>query len=311
MSDTTHGEAHTGPIRTPGQLLLAVFFSFIIPVFAIIGLVYYVVSANKPAGAQQAENFVLGGVDVGDREKGVMARIQKVGSVEIRDANRPLKAGEEVFKAQCTACHTAGVAGAPKIGDTAAWSARIQTGFEALVKSALVGKGAMPAQGGGDFEDVEIARAVAYLANTAGAKYAEPQRPAAGAATTAQAPATAPAATAMPAVAMAAVAPATAALTAPAAPAAVAPMAATQVAGAAGGGEALYKQACSVCHVAGVANAPKLGDKAAWAPRIQQGVPMLVQSVIKGKGAMPPRGGSTAPDAEIRAAVEYMVGVSK
>ncbi len=315
MSDTTQGEAHTGPIRTPGQLLLAVFFSFIIPVFAIIGLVYYVVSANKPAGARQAENFVLGGVDVGDRDKGVMARIQKVGSVEIRDANRPLKAGEEVFKAQCTACHTAGVAGAPKIGDTAAWSARIQTGFEALVKSALNGKGAMPAQGGGDFDDVEIARAVAYLANTAGATYAEPQRPAVGAATTAQAPAAVPAAppaAAMSAVAMAAVAPATAAPTPPpAARAAVAPMAATQVAGAAGGGEALYKQACAVCHVAGVANAPKLGDKAAWAPRIQQGVPMLVQSVIKGKGAMPPKGGSTAPDAEIQAAVEYMVGASK
>ena len=305
MSDTTQGEAHTGPIRTPGQPLLAVFFSFIIPVFAIIGLVYYVVSANKPAGAQLAENFVLGGVDVGDRDKGVMFRIQKIGSVEIRDANRPLKAGEEVFKAQCTACHTAGVAGAPKIGDIAAWSARIQTGFEALVKSALAGKGAMPPQGGGDFDDVEIARAVAYMANAAGAKYAEPQRPAAAAAATAQAPAAAVAAA--PA-AMAVATPATAAPAPAAAPAAAVPMAVTQVAG---GGEALYKQACAACHVAGVANAPKLGDKAAWAPRIQQGVPMLVQSVIKGKGAMPPKGGSTASDAEIRAAVEYMVGASK
>ena len=306
MSDTTQGEAHTGPIRTPGQLLLAVFFSFIIPVFAIIGLVYYVVSANKPAGAQLAENFVLGGVDVGDRDKGVMFRIQKIGSVEIRDANRPLKAGEEVFKAQCSACHTAGVAGAPKIGDIAAWSTRIQTGFETLVKSALAGKGAMPPQGGGDFDDVEIARAVAYMANTAGAKYAEPQRPAAAAAATAQAPAAAVAA--VPAAAMAVAAPATAAPAPAAAPAAAVPMAVTQVAG---GGEALYKQACAACHVAGVANAPKLGDKAAWAPRIQQGVPMLVQSVIKGKGAMPPKGGSTASDVEIRAAVEYMVGASK
>ena len=306
MSDTTQGEAHTGPIRTPGQLLLAVFFSFIIPVFAIIGLVYYVVSANKPAGAQLAENFVLGGVDVGDRDKGVMFRIQKIGSVEIRDANRPLKAGEEVYKAQCSACHTAGVAGAPKIGDIAAWSTRIQTGFEMLVKSALAGKGAMPPQGGGDFDDVEIARAVAYMANTAGAKYAEPQRPAAAAAATAQAPAAAVAA--VPAAAMAVAAPATAAPAPAAAPAAAVPMAVTQVAG---GGEALYKQACAACHVAGVANAPKLGDKAAWAPRIQQGVPMLVQSVIKGKGAMPPKGGSTASDVEIRAAVEYMVGASK
>jgi cytochrome c5 len=66
-----------------------------------------------------------------------------------------------------------------------------------------------------------------------------------------------------------------------------------------------------MCHAAGVANAPKLGDKAAWAPRLAQGVPTLVQSALKGKGAMPPKGGSTAPDADVRAAVEYMVGAVK
>jgi cytochrome c5 len=83
------------------------------------------------------------------------------------------------------------------------------------------------------------------------------------------------------------------------------------VAGAAASGEALYKQACVVCHAAGVANAPKLGDKAAWAPRLQQGVPALVQNAVKGKGAMPPKGGSTASESEIRAAVEYMVSTVK
>jgi cytochrome c5 len=66
-----------------------------------------------------------------------------------------------------------------------------------------------------------------------------------------------------------------------------------------------------MCHAAGVANAPKLGDKAAWAPRLQQGLPVLVQNAIKGKGAMPPKGGSTASDADVRAAVEYMVGAAK
>lgn len=76
-------------------------------------------------------------------------------------------------------------------------------------------------------------------------------------------------------------------------------------------GEALYKQACLACHAAGVAGAPKVGDKAAWAPRLQQGMPVLVQSVIKGKGAMPPKGGSAAPDAQIEAAVLYMVNASK
>ncbi len=302
MSDTTQEDAHTGPIKTPGQLLLAVFFSFIIPIFGVIGLVYYVVSENKPSGATRAENYALGGVSAEDRQKGLMTRIQKVGSVEIRDANRALKSGEDVFKAQCTACHTTGAAGAPKLGDEAAWGPRIRTGFEALVNSALNGKAAMPAQRGGDFEDVEIARAVAYMANAAGAKFAEPQRPAAPAATAqAQAPAIAtPAAAAATAVPAAATTPVAAAAPAPAT---------TQV--AASGTNALYTQACAVCHATGVANAPKLGDKAAWAPRVQQGLPQLVQSAINGKGAMPPKGGSAASEAEIRAAVEYMVGASK
>lgn len=167
MSDNSHDEAHTGPIKTPKQLLWASIFAFVVPVFIIIGLVYYVTSTSKPgAGATNVE-------------KSVTERIQKVGVVEIRDANRPLKAGEEVYKAQCAACHATGAAGAPKFADTAAWGARIKTGFEALVTSALKGKGAMAPQGGGDHADVEIARAVAYLANSAGAKFEEPKAPAA------------------------------------------------------------------------------------------------------------------------------------
>jgi cytochrome c5 len=65
------------------------------------------------------------------------------------------------------------------------------------------------------------------------------------------------------------------------------------------------------CHAAGVAGAPKFGDKGAWAPRIAQGVPALVNSALKGKGAMPPKGGSSAPDTEVKAAVEYMVNAAK
>ncbi len=173
MSDQSnaaaHEEDHTGPIKNPKQLLAAVFFSFVVPVFIIIGLVYYVVSGHKPAA---------GTVNM---EQTVAQRLQKVGTVEIRDANRELKNGEAVFKAQCTTCHTAGVAGAPKMGDAAAWGPRIKTGFEALLNSALKGKGAMAAQGGGDFEDLEIARAVAYMANAGGGKFDEPKAPAAAA----------------------------------------------------------------------------------------------------------------------------------
>ena len=279
---TAHQEAHTGPIKTPKQLLAAVFFSFVVPVFAIIGLVYYVTSANKPlAGAQ-------------DTERAVAQRIQKIGLVEIREANRALKSGEEVYKAQCVTCHAAGVAGAPKFADAGAWAPRIATGFNALWQSALKGKGAMGPQGGGDFEDLEIGRAVVYMTAAAGGKFAEPVAPAAGSA----APAVAAAAPALttPVVASTSVA---------------APPANIVATAGSGAGEALYKQVCVACHAAGVAGAPKFGDKIAWAPRIQTGLDMLTASVIKGKGAMPPRGGSAASDADIHSAVEYMVSAAK
>ena len=74
---------------------------------------------------------------------------------------------------------------------------------------------------------------------------------------------------------------------------------------------ALYTQVCQVCHAAGVAGAPKVGDKAAWAPRLAQGIDGLTASAIKGKNAMPPRGGSTASDAEIKAVVTYFVNAAK
>jgi len=187
MSDSTQEEAHTGPIKTPKQLLLAVFFSFVVPVFAIIGLVSYVVSDAKPAGSAHADAYVLGGVSEQGVNKGVTERLRKVGSVEIRDANRPLANGETVFKAQCAACHGTGVAGAPKLGDAAAWGPRLGQGFQTLVEHALKGKGAMAPQGGGDFADLEIARAVAYLGNAGGGKFEEPAQPAAAAAAPAEA----------------------------------------------------------------------------------------------------------------------------
>ena len=158
-------EEHTGPIKTPRQLMWAAIFAFVVPVFIIIGLVFFVTSGQKPAAG--AANM----------EKAVAERLQKVGSVEIRDANRPLKAGDAVYKAQCAACHETGAAGAPKLGDKGAWAARIKQSYDALLTSALKGKGNMAPQGGGDHSDVEIGRAVVYMANAAGAKFAEPKAP--------------------------------------------------------------------------------------------------------------------------------------
>jgi cytochrome c5 len=101
----------------------------------------------------------------------------------------------------------------------------------------------------------------------------------------------------------------------------VAPSVAAPAAPAAGGGnvakgEATYKQTCFACHAAGVAGAPKLGDMAAWGPRIAQGNETLYTHSIKGfqgkAGMMPPKGGNMSlSDADVKAAVDYMVGQSK
>jgi cytochrome c5 len=296
MSNAHHDDhdlPHEGPIKTPKQLVWAVALSFIVPILAIVLLANYVTAHNKPAAGSDAMG-----------EQAVAARLQKVGAVEIKDLSDPasMKTGAQVYAAQCTACHAAGVANAPKLGDAAAWGLRIKTGYDALLTSALKGKGAMGAQGGGDFSDYEIGRAVVYMANQAGGALAEPKFAAPTSAAGAEAAAPAPAAAPMPAAPVAAAAAVTTAAVAAAAPAAAhsdAP-------------PALYTNVCSACHIAGVANAPKLGDKAAWAPRLAAGVDGLAASVIKGKGAMPPKGGAAAAtEAEIKAVVSYMVASVK
>ena len=286
MSEQHHEEAHTGPIKKPKQLLLAVLFSFVVPIFVIIGLVKFVTSSETT------------GPGTGNPEMAKAVRLQKVGTIEIRDANRPLRGGEEVYKSQCAACHATGAAGAPKFQDTAAWGPRLKQGLDTLVHSALAGKGAMAAQGGGEFNDTEIARGVVYMANAAGGSFPEPKPPAgAASADAAPAPAAAPVAATEPAAAPAAeAAPATAA---------PAPAAASNV------GKSIYDTTCMACHSSGVAGAPKFGDKAAWAPFIAKGMDDMVKKATQGVGAMPPKGGSTASDADFKAAIQYMVDAAK
>jgi cytochrome c5 len=76
-------------------------------------------------------------------------------------------------------------------------------------------------------------------------------------------------------------------------------------------GKATYDKVCSVCHASGVANAPKFGDKAAWAPRVATGPDALLASVKDGKGAMPPKAGTTLSDAEFKEAIAYMTAAAK
>ncbi|MBS7806596.1 c-type cytochrome [Variovorax sp. PCZ-1] len=91
---------------------------------------------------------------------------------------RTLKDGQTVYQAQCVACHGGGIAISPRLGDVNAWQPRIQKGLPSMVESTLRGKGAMGAQGGGDWDDVEIARAVVFMANASGGRFEEPKPPA-------------------------------------------------------------------------------------------------------------------------------------
>ncbi len=173
MSDNstaiTHDKDHAGPTTNSKQLLVSVAFSFILPVVIIIVLVYLVTSGNRPPfGAVHSEIAIA-------------ERIQKIGKVDTMSALREPRSGEEVFKAVCSACHLTGAIGSPKFGDATAWAPRIKTGFSALLNSAMKGKNAMPAQGGGAQTDLEVARAVVYMANAGGAKFDEPKAPAAAA----------------------------------------------------------------------------------------------------------------------------------
>lgn len=197
------------------------------------------------------------------------------------------KSGEELVNGACASCHLAGVAGAPKLDDAEAWATRREAGLDALVASVVNGKGAMPARGASTYTDEELLLAVKHIAGF-GDDGAEAAAPAADDA--AQAPADA----------------------APAAEAAPAETAVADAAPAAGGEltdniRSTVDGLCAGCHLAGVAGAPKIGDKAAWDERAAAGLEAMTQAVINGKGAMPPRAGSTLTDAEIPVAIEYLM----
>ena len=172
MSESQDHDTHEGPIKTPKQLIWTVVASFVVPIAIIVLLINFVDSGAKSGAGTDSMS-----------EEAVAHRIQPVGVVMLKDASAvaEIRTGEQVFTAQCSACHSAGLAGAPKFGDEAAWAPRIKTGLDALVHSAINGKGAMAKQGGGEFSDFEITRAVVYMANKGGAKFDDPKPPAAAA----------------------------------------------------------------------------------------------------------------------------------
>ena len=105
------------------------------------------------------------------------SRIQPVAkvSLKVQKVAPGSRTGEQVYQGTCAGCHGAGALGSPKTGDAAAWGPRIAQGFDTLTKHAIEGIRQMPPRGGGaDLTDTEVRRAVAYLANSGGAKFAEP-----------------------------------------------------------------------------------------------------------------------------------------
>jgi len=164
-------DGHTTLIKTPRQLITVVVLAFLAPVILIILLATFVTS-DKGGGT---------GSDAMTPEA-IAERLRPIGSVVLASAStgpRSLQSGEAVYKLACSACHATGAAGAPKAGDAAAWSLRIKQGYDTLVKHAVEGFKAMPAKGGNaNLDPIEVARAVAYMANQSGAKFKEPEAPA-------------------------------------------------------------------------------------------------------------------------------------
>ena len=237
------------------------------------------------------------------------------------------QSGLDAYNSGCNACHAAGVLNAPKTGDNAIWASRYdEKGLDQLVHNAINGINSMPAKGGNTaLSDDNVRAAVIYMLGESGinadaganaAAEPEPAEPEPATETPTEPTQTAavePQPVAEPE--SAEPEPATepvAAVTPPANTTASAP---TTLALPDGldlqKGQSTYEIACVVCHQAGVAGAPKLGDKAAWEARNAQGWDTLVEHVIKGFKGMPPKGGRMdLSDDDILSALGYMVSES-
>ena len=153
MADV-HIEEHSSPIKTPQQLIVVVVLSFVVPVAAILMLI----------------KLITGGMHIDPdslamTEDAIANRLKPVGEVSVVAATDESAVGagggEQVFNTVCQACHSAGLAGAPKTGDKSAWEARLAQGIDTLYASAINGKNTMPAKGGAmNSPDADIKAAV-------------------------------------------------------------------------------------------------------------------------------------------------------
>jgi cytochrome c5 len=167
---------------TPQEVIISLLAGLLAPllaIFLIVQLVLGIQAEHKPDTTSEAA------------QKATLNRIKPFAKLVAIDANAPRveKAGQEVYEAVCSSCHSSGALGAPKFESRGDWGGRIGQGYNTLVKHAVEGIRQMPPRGGDDgLSDIEVARAVAYMANSAGAKFKEPEAPAAPAPEAAKTP---------------------------------------------------------------------------------------------------------------------------
>jgi len=292
-------DEHTSFIKTPKQLAIVVVLAFAVPI-ALIALVSQLVTGMRPSGSIEAET-------------GVLNRIKPVGQVTLAEATAPKgdMSGEQVYGTVCKTCHEAGLAGAPKIGDKALWAPRIKQGVDALYASALKGKNAMPPKGGSpDLADVEVQRAVVYMANRSGANFKEPTASSASAGAPSSAAAPSPAATPTAQSAATATAPV------PAGGAKAAPAKAGAPLDMASGQALLQKEGCAACHaVDKKIVGPAYVDVAAKYKGDTSAAAKLVQKVksggagVWGQVPMPPN--PKVPEEDVKALVNWILTLKK
>lgn len=163
---------HESPIKTPQQLIVAVVLAFVVPIVIIVLLTVYVGSRPKVGAGSDAFT-----------PEATAQRIAPIGRVAtqpeapvaaaVAGGAAVVRTGAQVYAAACAACHASGALNAPKFGDAGAWKPRLAQGLEGLYQSAMKGKGAMPAQGGGRYSDEEVRKAAVHLANSGGASFKE------------------------------------------------------------------------------------------------------------------------------------------
>ena len=265
----------------------------VLVVFAVV--IYFVAQAivgEKPESL--AENPMLA--------KGIRENIKPVGQLTLADetvsapaapaTSREARSGKAVYEGSCMACHGAGVAGAPKLGDAAAWETRARQGMATLLEHATKGLNAMPPMGTcADCSQAELKAAISYMLDQTGIEVAGESVKE----VTESKPESQPQ---------------------PKPQSQSEPQSQPESEPAAGSdlvnGKQIVQSSCLACHGTGVAGAPKIGDKDAWAPRIAQGREALLTHAIQGLRAMPPRGACMAcTDDELKAAIGYMISQSQ